>query len=155
MNRRGFIQTLAYAGGISAYGGSIGPLLAQSAYSGKFLISLQLDGGIDVTSWCDPKTNVAGEPEINRWARTADIVQAGNIPYAPYSENASFFDKYFSDMLVINGVDAQTNAHTVGIVNNWSGRNSEGYPTLTSLMASINAPEFPLSYLNFGGYGAT
>ena len=39
-------------------------------------------------------------------------------------------------MLVINGVDAQTNSHTVGIVHNWSGRNAEGYPTTTALLAA-------------------
>ena len=35
-------------------------------------------------------------------------------------------------MLVINGVDAQTNSHTVRIVHNWSGRNSEGYPAVSA-----------------------
>ena len=52
-------------------------------------------------------------------------------------------------MLVINGVDAQTNSHTVGIVHNWSGRNSEGYPTLSALLAARYAPDLPVSYLSF------
>ena len=56
-------------------------------------------------------------------------------------------------MLVINGVDAQTNSHTVGIVHNWSGRNSEGYPTTTALLAAHYAPDLlTVPYLNFGGY---
>ena len=58
-------------------------------------------------------------------------------------------------MLVINGVDAQTNSHTVGIVHNWSGRNSEGYPTTTALLAAHYAPELPVPYLSFGGFSAT
>ena len=57
-------------------------------------------------------------------------------------------------MLVINGVDAQTNSHTTGVIHNWSGRNSLGYPTLTALFAANMAPDFPLAYLNFGGFGA-
>ena len=55
------------------------------------------------------------------------FVQAGNIPYAPFANNTAFFEKYHSRMLVINGVDAQTNSHTVGIVHDWSGRTAEGY----------------------------
>ena len=58
-------------------------------------------------------------------------------------------------MLVINGVDAQTNSHTVGIVHNWSGRNSEGYPTTTALLAAHFAPDLPIPYLSFGGFSAT
>ena len=58
-------------------------------------------------------------------------------------------------MLVINGVDAQTNSHTVGIVHNWSGRNSEGYPSTTALLAAQLGPNLPVSYVNFGGYAET
>lgn len=155
MDRRGFIKALAWAAGFPALGGVSGSLLAQSAYTGKLLITLQLDGGVDVTSFCDPKMNTPGEPEINRWARTQDTQQVGNLLYAPYAGNAQFFEKYFQNMLVINGVDAQTNSHSVGIVNNWSGRNSDGFPSITSMMAAHYAPELPLAYLNFGGFGDT
>ena len=58
-------------------------------------------------------------------------------------------------MLVINGVDTQTNSHTTGVLHSWSGRNAEGFPTLTSMFAANNAPEQPLSYLNFGGFSQT
>ena len=58
-------------------------------------------------------------------------------------------------MLVINGVDAQTNAHSVGVTHNWSGRNSEGYPTLGALLAAHFAPVLPVSYLSFGGFSNT
>lgn len=155
MQRRSLIKALAWAAGLPAIGGVNGSLLAQTAYTGKLLMTLQLDGGVDVTSFCDPKTNTVGEPEINRWARTLDTQQVGNLSYAPYAANAAFFDKYYQDMLVINGVDAQTNSHSVGIVNNWSGRNSDGFPSVTSLMAAHYAPELPLAYLNFGGFGDT
>ena len=66
-----------------------------------------------------------------------------------------FFEKYHRTMLVINGVDAQTNAHSVGIVHNWSGRNSEGYPTLGALCAAHYAPAHPVPYLSFGGFSNT
>ena len=67
------------------------------------------------------------------------------------TDNEAFFEKYHRRMLVINAVDAQTNSHTVGIVHNWSGRNSDGYPTLTALLAAHYAPALPVPYLSFGG----
>ena len=117
--------------------------------------SSRADGGWDPTSFCDPKANTPGEPVINHWAERDEIRQAGNIAYAPFAHNAAFFEKYHRRMLVINGVDAQTNSHTVGVVHNWSGRNSEGYPTTTALLASHFAPDLPVPYLSFGGFSNT
>jgi len=58
-------------------------------------------------------------------------------------------------MLVINGVDAQTNSHSAGVTHNWSGRLSEGYPTLTALAASIYGAELPMGFVSAGGYQET
>ena len=103
----------------------------------------------------DPKANVPGPAVINHWAETVSIRQAGNIPYAPFAGNQMFFDKYFARMLVINGVDAQTNSHTAGVVHTWSGRVSEAFPAMTALLAAHFAPTAAVSYLNFGGYSQT
>ena len=123
---------------------------AEDGYSGKLLVFVQADGGWDPTSFCDPKVNTPGERIINHWAESDEIRQVGNLVYAPFANNQVFFEKYHRMMLVINGVDAQTNAHTVGIVHNWSGRNSEGYPTLGALVAAHFAPALPVAYLSFG-----
>ena len=127
----------------------------SEGYSGRLLVTLQCDGGWDITSFCDPKTNQPGEKEITQWSNSNDIQTAGNIQYAPIANNQSFFDNHYQDMLVINGVDMQTNSHTTGVLHSWSGRNSAGYPTITAMFAANNAPEQPLSYLNFGGYSQT
>ena len=37
----------------------------DDAYEGPLLVTLQLDGGVDVTQLCDPKVNVRGEPIVN------------------------------------------------------------------------------------------
>lgn len=128
---------------------------ASEGYTGRLLVCLQADGGWDVTSFCDPKVNQPGELEITHWSNSADIQTAGNINYAPFANNSAFFEKYFNDMLVINGVDMQTNSHTTGVLHNWSGRNAEGFPTLTAMFAAHNAPEQPLSYINYGGFAQT
>ncbi|HEY0960819.1 MAG TPA: DUF1501 domain-containing protein [Pseudomonadales bacterium] len=153
--RRSVLRSLLHAGAAGMLTGLGGTAIAASAYGGTLLVNLQLVGALDVTSFADPKTNVAGRPPINNWAQAADIRQAGNIRYAPFAQNAAFFDRYYRDMLVINGIDAQTNSHTTGVLHNWSGRNSEGYPTLTALFAAANQRDLPMPYLNFGGFAAT
>ncbi len=131
------------------------PLVNAADHRGKLFAFVQAVGGWDPTSFCDPKANTPGEPVINHWAERDDVRQAGNIPYAPFANNTAFFEKYHRRMLVINGVDAQTNSHTVGIVHNWSGRTSEGYPTISALLAAHYAPALPVPYLSFGGFSAT
>ena len=155
MRRRTLLQGLLAGGaGIAASGFHL-PLVHAADYRGKLFVFVQADGGWDPTSFCDPKANTPGEPVINHWAQRDEVRQAGRIPYAPFARNQAFFEKYHRRMLVINGVDAQTNSHTVGIVHNWSGRNSEGYPTTTALLAAHFAPELPVPYLSFGGYSVT
>ena len=154
MRRRAILKgMLAAAGGVAT--GFRLPLANAQDYRGKFFVFVQADGGWDPTSFCDPKENTPGEPVINHWAENDEIRQAGNIPYAPFANNEGFFQKHHRRMLVINGVDAQTNSHTVGIVHNWSGRNSEGYPAMSALLAMKYGPEMPVAYLSFGGYSET
>ena len=156
MKRRDFIKSLASGSSLLAFGGL--PLRVYSApedYAGRFLVVLQMDGGWDVTQLCDPKTNTPGEPDINEWANSGDIQTAGRLNYAPVASNQRLFENHFSKMLVINGVDAQTNSHTTGVLHNWSGRNAAGLPTLTALFAAQNAPGLPLAYINNGGFADT
>ena len=145
--------------GWSAIGASL-PLgyrshAAGEGYSGPLFVSIQVDGGWDVTSFCDPKVNQPGEPVINHWAESGEIQQAGNILYAPFADNAVFFEKYRDYMLVINGIDAQTNSHSAGVTHTWSGRLSEGYPTVTALAASAYGSDLPMGYVSGGGYQET
>ena len=154
MKRRTILKGMLGATGAAAMGFRL-PLANASHHGGKLYVFVQANGGWDPTSFCDPKANVAGEPVINNWANRDEVQQAGHIPYAPVAENKTFFEKYYQRIMVINGIDAQTNSHTVGVVHNWSGRNSEGYPTATALLAAHYAPELSVPYLSFGGYSET
>ena len=153
MKRRAMLKALMAAG--AAASGFRLPLVHAADDRGKLFVFVQADGGWDPTSFCDPKANTPDEPVINHWAESDEVHQIGRIRYAPFAHNEAFFRKYHRRMLVINGVDAQTNSHTVGIVHNWSGRNAEGYPTTTALLAAHYAPELPVPYLSFGGFSAT
>ena len=152
MNRRDLIRSLA---SLASIAGFRLPLASAGDYRGKLFVFVQADGGWDPTSFCDPKTNPPGEPVINRWAQSDEIRQAGNIRYAPFGKNEAFFTKYHRRMLVINGVDAQTNSHSAGIVHNWSGRISEGYPTTSALLAAQYGLGLSMPYLSFGGFSNT
>ena len=154
MKRRTFVKCiLAAASGVASQFRL--PVANAADYDGKLFVFVQADGGWDPTSFCDPKTNTPGEKVINHWAESGEIRQSGSLFYADFANNAKFFEKYHDRMLVINGVDAQTNSHTVGIGHNWSGRVSEGYPSMTALLAAHHGPGLSLAYLSFGGFSAT
>ncbi len=155
LTRRHFINRLLQAGAVTTWPTLRPSAFAQTSFTGKLLVTVQAQGAWDVTSFCDPKTNVAGEKEINRWARSKSVGTAGNLRYAPFGSNKAFFDKYYSRMLVINGVDMQTNAHETGETIAWSGRSALGFPSLTALYAASVAPDLALAYVNLGGWGNT
>ena len=37
----------------------------------------------------------------------------------------ALFDKYIIDMLIVNGIDAQTNSHETGKLFNWTGSTAD------------------------------
>ena len=85
LNRRQMLRAALVVG--SASTGLLSSRVWSSSphqpYEGPLLVTLQLNGGVDVTQLCDPKVNVKGEPKINYWADAADPGQAGNLRYAP------------------------------------------------------------------------
>ena len=155
LNRREFLQ-MTSALGMSVVMPSMSQSVQAEELGSDLLLTLNVFGAWDVSSFCDPKLNTHGEDVINNWATgISEIPKAGNIPYAPVWDNASFFEKYFRDMLVINCVDAQTNSHTTGQVVAFSGRLSPGFPTITASVAGVFAPTLAMSYINNAGYKGT
>ena len=156
MKRRIFLKSMASSAALASFASLSNRVwAAPEAYEGRFLVVMQMDGGLDVTQLSDPKVNTPGEPDINKLANESDIQTAGRIQYAPVASNRRLFENHHQKMLVINGVDAQTNSHTTGVLHNWSGRNAAGLPTLTALFAAAKAPDLPLAYVNNGGFSAT
>jgi hypothetical protein len=130
---------------------------AEEPYDGPLFVSVAARGGWDVTSFCDPKVNVPGEPEINHWSRDSDVgvIPGTLLTFAPFANNQEFFERFHADMLVINGVDAETNSHDAGVRNNFSGRISPGYPAFSAVLAAAYGEELPLPFLTNGGYRET
>lgn len=155
MKRREFTKLLSTAGLGIAAPWSLQSASAAEPYNGPFYISLAAIGGWDVTSFCDPKANMTGERPINTWADTSEIQQIGNINYAPVANNQAFFERFYQDMLVINGIDTQTNSHDDGRRHTWSGRIGFGYPSFGAIASSVIAPDLPLSLVHANGYSET
>jgi hypothetical protein len=143
---------------------------ALAADPDRFWVMVNAGGGWDPTLFIDPKGDIPradGRGPVNNYS-TNVIRSAGNISYAGgYAENSdvpetsspghldTFFQKHSSRLLVINGIDTQTNNHDAGSRFIWSGKIESGYPSFGALVAASTAPEQPLSFISNGGYDFT
>jgi len=141
---------------------------SQPLYQGPFLLSLQADGGWDTTMFFDPKAPYNDKP-INK-AYTLPATQ-GVFQYAPVSFTQTingvamelhspkrFLDSFQNRLLLLNGVDTQTNAHPVGTQFVWSGYVASAYPSIGALLATkaSQSLDLPCAYLvTSGGYTTT
>jgi hypothetical protein len=159
MDRRDFLKLCSVAGlGVAASGMPFGQRAANAAGGPRFFVNFFLDGGCDFTLLCDPKGWVTAPPNptgINHTYAPTDILTAGNINYAPSLENTAFFSQYYQNLVVVNGVNGLTNAHDVGQRAAASGDMKEGFPALAAVIAGINAPAKPMSFVGNGGYMET
>ena len=158
MDRRDFLKLAGIAGlGVSMP--FVGGRLARASvetYDGRLWILVNAQGGWDPTSLCDPKGRLTEDDEspVNLYF-TDDILEAGNLQYAPIDGLAPFFEAYFPQLLIINGVDTSTNGHDSGRRHMWSGRLAEGYPTFGALIAATVGPDLPMGFITNGGYDYT
>ncbi|WP_119395121.1 DUF1501 domain-containing protein [Salinibius halmophilus] len=155
MNRRDFLKALAASGMVAAT--PVVPTLARAnsipLHQGDIFISIEARGGWDVTSFCDPKASTT----INNWAATDSVQTVANsqITYAPFANNAKLFTNHSDKMLVINGIDSQTNAHDAGRIHNWSGQFRPGYPATSALYAAVMGRQLPFAFVSNGGFRET
>lgn len=165
MDRRRFLSLSVLAGLTAGVSLSARKLLyAQTAggstlepYTGRMFIFINAGGGWDPTMVCDPKGG-----DVNHQFPAGSFPMAGPIPYAPITymseggyTNQNFFEKFHSRLLVLNGVDQQTNNHDGGSRYTWSGKLEDGNPPLAAIIAAALAPGRPLGFLSNGGYENT
>ena len=149
LDRRDFLRMVGSV--VPAYG--LIPAIANaqsSLYTGKVLINIHADGGLDASSWTDPRE---GDPTMNNYAAAGTpAVVAGNIRAAPMGANATFFPMYFRNMLVINGVNTENNDHGQGTQAHATGTLEMGYPNISELFAKQYGELLPLAWLAQGGF---
>ena len=159
MKRRDFLK-LAGVTGLSV-GTPLGLARAMNErYDGPYFVVFNASGGWDTTYLMDPK----GGPDINSGYGPNDHRMAGNIIYAPTEgniaadamTNRTFFERYASELLVINGIDISVNNHSPCSRYVATGElDSRIYPTFPALVAGVRSPQAPLAFLTFGQYSAT
>jgi len=167
MERRNFLK-IASAAGLSVVSpvvyGERGlkepPKSSYAPYQGTLFLFINAGGGWDPTSFCDPKgAAYEDDPERMNNYLTDDIMSAGNINYAPVfnplPSGEDFFQKYHQDLLVVNGLDMRTNGHDAGNRHCWSGRLTEGHPSMAAFFAAAFGVQQPLAFLSFGAYSET
>lgn len=149
MNRRDFLKSGA-AGLTIPWWGLIPEAHAQAGlYGGRVLINIHADGGLDQSSWTDPRET---DRTLNNYAGVTPANVSGNIRSAPMGNNKAFFDRYFMQTLVINGVNSETNSHEDGARAHATGRLEMGYPNMSELFASVYGKGLPMPWLNAGGF---
>jgi len=144
---------------------------ATDNYTGPLWIIVNAYGGWDVTSLCDPKgyhgpSDVQNPARLNNYDK-ANILQTGNLFIAPPPDSflpdevnydaslyhaQTFFEKYHQQLLIINGIDYQTNSHNDGQLHSFAGRLRKGYPSFAALVAAALAPNRALAFITNGGY---
>ena len=148
INRRDFLKI---AGAVVPYWGLIPIANAQaSLYSGKFLVDVHASGGLDASSWCDPREK---DPTMNNYAAAGTPAGvAGNIRVAPMGANIAFFQANFSRILVINGVNSETNSHEDGTRAHATGMLAMNYPSMPEAYGYTKGKQLPLAWLNSGAF---
>ena len=172
MDRRSFLKIAGMTGLAVAAPAIAAPRSARAAltpYKGPFYVMISARGGWDPTYLCDPKPK--GGPFNRLYNYNPDADKAGDFRYANIAldpklvtdplalphlmSNASFFPKHAGNLLVINGLNMQTNNHDRGVITTWSGRGDGGYPNFAALVAATTAPSHPLTFISSGGYDGT
>jgi uncharacterized protein (DUF1501 family) len=129
-----------------------------------FVITVQANGAWDPTFLIDP---VGGDAGFTPFA-TSEILSAGAIRYAPYTNDggvvtpylvgdaqADFFQKHAARAIVWNGVDNATVSHDVGPRVAFTGSTRDGLPSLSGLVAGLQGGSMPLAMFVSGGYAST
>ncbi len=117
----------------------------NAPYSGKVLINVYAGGGLDQSSWVDPREK---DNSLNSYAGVMAAGVAGNIRYAPIANNKSFFEKYHKQCLVINGIHSESNDHGIGLRAHHTGKLASGFPNIAELFASHYGTGLPMPWLN-------
>ncbi len=148
----------------------------QQVWGGPYFLHMHASGGWDPTIFCDGKVSSDGvTPEYeNRVVRGVETVNGVPVPATDANgaftlnvnqgANAMEDPKDFFNrpavggrMLVVNGVDTQTNNHETGVQGLACGHNDVELPAIAALFAGsvIQTKNIPLAFLAHGQYNRT
>ena len=164
MNRREFFELTGCLGLAATSFPRLAKAQTSPSYDGPLFLSIHCGGGWDPTSFSDPKGRQAeDEPSPMNYSLMDTIkrptmgagAEDSAIRWAPMGMNDAFFERFWSKLLVINGIDTSTNNHMSGTRHVNSGVLDEGHPCLTSMVAAVHGGNMPLGFITNGGYDVT
>jgi len=174
MDRRDFVK-LAGLTGITLmlpWGSERAARAEQTTWGGPYFLQMHAGGGWDPTLFCDGKLTAPGPTPVYENKLVTAVSAVNGIPVPAASATGKFFLKdadaniedpthFFQnagrDMLVINGVDTQTNNHDTGLQCVSCGHNDIELPALAALFAGMAAKgrDVPMAFLAGGQYNRT
>lgn len=157
MHRRDFLRVAA-AAGCAVATSPLFPKLAyaDAPYAGPYWVTIHAGGGWDPTLLCDPKGRATeNDPDpLNMYFRD-EIEEVGPFRFAPVEGHRAFFERHRDRLLVINGIDTETNSHETGRITVWSGKAADTAPAFGALVAAVKDRRAPASFLSYGGHSET
>lgn len=174
MDRRDFVKLAGFAG-LSLFFPSV---LGREAHAdpavwgGPYFLHMHAAGGWDPTMLCDAKVTAAGVTPAYENRLITEVAEMNGIfvPTAtaggkfllrnnnnPVEDPQHFFSTVGKDVLVLNGIDTQTNNHDTGVQGLACGHNDVELPALAALFAGKVAKQInvPMAFLAGGQYNRT
>ncbi|MDF2692870.1 MAG: hypothetical protein K0S65_1253 [Labilithrix sp.] len=174
MDRRDFVKLAGFAG-LSLFLPSALSKEAHadpSVWGGPYFLHMHASGGWDPTMLCDAKVTAGGVTPAYENRLITEVAEMNGIfvPTAtaggkfllrnnnnPVEDPQNFFSTVGRDMLVLNGIDTQTNNHDTGVQGLACGHNDVELPALAALFAGKVAKQInvPMAFLAGGQYNRT
>ncbi|MBX3206472.1 MAG: DUF1501 domain-containing protein [Labilithrix sp.] len=174
MDRRDFVKLAGFAG-LSMFFPTV---LGREAHAdpaiwgGPYFLHMHAAGGWDPTMLCDAKVTAPGVTPAyeNRLITEVADINGIVVPTAtaagkfllrnnnnPVEDPQNFFSTVGKSVLVLNGVDTQTNNHDTGVQGLACGHNDIELPALAALFAGKVAKQInvPMAFLAGGQYNRT
>jgi hypothetical protein len=174
MDRRDFVKLAGFTG-LSLFLPSVLGNEAEAdeaTWGGPYFLQMHAGGGWDPTMLCDAKLTAGGTTPTyeNRLITEVREINGIFVPtktaagdfFLRNNNNAiesplNFFQTVGKDVLVLNGVDTQTNNHDTGVQGLACGHNDVELPALAALFAGYVAKQrnVPMAFLAGGQYNRT
>ena len=174
MDRRDFVKLAGFTG-LSLF---LPTILGREAeaeeatWGGPYFLQMHAAGGWDPTMFCDGKVTASGVTPAYENRLVTEVVDVNGVPVPaataagkfllrnnnnPVEDPVHFFQTVGKDILVINGVDTQTNNHDTGVQGLACGHNDVELPALAALWAGWVARQrnIPMAFLAGAQYNRT
>lgn len=177
MYRRDFAKLTGLAGLTALLPGTLATQARaqdQQTWGGPYFLHMHASGGWDPTIFCDGKLTAPGTTPDYENRMVTEVGEVNGIPVPLADANGKFllrvnqgadavedpqhfFQNAGSRMLVLNGIDTQTNNHETGVQGLACGHNDVELPSVAALFsgAAMQQRNIPLAFLAHGQYNRT